>query len=32
MNAADLLTKRAYLTPDREALYDTTNGVRYTYA
>ena len=32
MNAADLLTNRAYLTPDREALYDTTNGVRYTYA
>jgi fatty-acyl-CoA synthase len=31
MNAADLLTKRANLTPNREALYDTTNGVRYTY-
>jgi fatty-acyl-CoA synthase len=32
MNAADLLTKRAYLTPDREALYDLTSGVRYSYA
>ena len=32
MNAADLLTKRAHLTPDREALYDLTSGVRYTYA
>ena len=32
MNAADLLTKRAYLTPDREAFYDLTSGVRYTYA
>jgi len=32
MNAADVLTKRAHLTPDREALYDVTNGVRYTYA
>jgi fatty-acyl-CoA synthase len=32
MNAADLLTKRAKLTPDREALYDLTSGVRYTYA
>ena len=32
MNAADLLTKRANLTPDREALYDLTSGVRYTYA
>ncbi|NUQ86319.1 MAG: long-chain fatty acid--CoA ligase [Anaerolineales bacterium] len=32
MNSADLLTKRAYLTPDREALYDAASGVRYTYA
>ena len=32
MNAADLLTKRANLTPDREALYDVTSDVRYTYA
>src|SRR6266540_216712 len=31
MNAADILTKRANLTPDREALYDITTGVRYTY-
>jgi fatty-acyl-CoA synthase len=28
----DLLAKRANLTPDREALYDFTTGVRYTYA
>ncbi len=32
MNSADLLTRRADLTPDREALYDLTSGVRYTYA
>jgi fatty-acyl-CoA synthase len=32
MNSADLLTKRANLTPDREALYDLTSGIRYTYA
>ncbi len=32
MNSADLLTRRAYLTPNREALYDLTSGVRYTYA
>lgn len=32
MHSADLLTKRANLTPDREALYDITSGVRYTYA
>jgi fatty-acyl-CoA synthase len=32
MNSADLLTKRANLTPDREALYDFTSGARYTYA
>jgi fatty-acyl-CoA synthase len=31
MNAADLLTKRANLTPDREALYDLASGQRYTY-
>jgi fatty-acyl-CoA synthase len=28
----DLLGIRANLTPDREALYDLTSGVRYTYA
>lgn len=32
MNAADLLSKRADLTPDREALYDLASGIRYTYA
>jgi fatty-acyl-CoA synthase len=32
MNAADLLTRRADLTPDREALLDVTSGARYTYA
>ena len=32
MNSADILTKRANLTPDREALFDLTTGVRYTYA
>ena len=34
MHAADLLNKRAYLTPDREALvyYGTGEAVRYTYA
>jgi fatty-acyl-CoA synthase len=32
MNAADLLTRRANLTPYREALYDLTSGVRYSYA
>jgi fatty-acyl-CoA synthase len=31
MNAADLLTKRANLTPNREALSDLTSGTRYTY-
>lgn len=31
-HCADLLTKRAHLTPDREALYDAASGVRYTYA
>ena len=28
----DILATRANLTPNREALYDTTSGVRYTYA
>lgn len=28
----DLLATRANLTPNREALYDTTSGVRYTFA
>ncbi len=32
MNSADLLTTRANLTPDREAFYDFTSGLRYTYA
>ena len=32
MNCADLLTKRANLTPEREAFYDLATGVRYTYA
>ena len=32
MNSADILTKRANLTPDREAFYDITTGVRYTFA
>lgn len=32
MHSADLLTQRANLTPNREALYDATNGNRYTYA
>jgi fatty-acyl-CoA synthase len=32
MNAADLLTKRTNLTPDREALLDITSGIRFTYA
>ncbi|HEX5837913.1 MAG TPA: long-chain fatty acid--CoA ligase [Anaerolineales bacterium] len=31
MNAADLLTRRAHLTSDREALYDAISGSRYTY-
>jgi fatty-acyl-CoA synthase len=31
MNAADLLTKRARLTPEREALFDVHTGQRYTY-
>lgn len=32
MHAADILSKRADLTPDREALYDLHTGRRYTYA
>lgn len=28
----DLLTRRARLTPQREALYDVHTGIRYTYA
>jgi fatty-acyl-CoA synthase len=32
MHAADLLSKRAYLTPDREALLELATGRRYTYA
>lgn len=31
-HAADLLTNRARLTPDREALFDVHTGIRYTYA
>ena len=32
MHAADLLSQRARLTPDREALYDVAADRRYTYA
>lgn len=32
MHAADLLSKRARLTPHREALLDLETGQRYTYA
>jgi fatty-acyl-CoA synthase len=32
MHAADLLSKRARLTPNREALYDLHTGRRHTYA
>ncbi|MDT8306889.1 MAG: long-chain fatty acid--CoA ligase [Anaerolineae bacterium] len=32
MHAADLLTDRARLTPDREALLERERGRRYTYA
>lgn len=32
MHAADLLSKRAHLTPDREALLDLATRHRYTYA
>ena len=31
MHAADLLTNRARLTPDREAVYDFDTNTRYTY-
>ena len=31
-HAAELLTNRARLTPDREGLYDLNSGRRYTYA
>ena len=32
MHAADLLSKRAELTPDRVALVELETGQRYTYA
>ncbi|MEJ2750931.1 MAG: AMP-binding protein [Anaerolineae bacterium] len=32
MHAADLLSSRARLTPDREALLELDTGTRYTYA
>jgi fatty-acyl-CoA synthase len=32
MHAADLLSSKARLTPDREALLDQNTGQRYTYA
>lgn len=32
MNSADILTKRALLTPDREAIIELASGNRYTYA
>ena len=32
MHAADLLSKRAYLTPNREALLEQATGIRYSYA
>ncbi len=32
MHAADLLSKRALLTPDREAMLFTDSGERFTYA
>jgi fatty-acyl-CoA synthase len=32
MYSKDILAVRANLTPEREALYDVTSGVRYTYA
>jgi len=31
MHAADLLTNRVRLTPEKEAIYDVDNNVRYTY-
>ena len=32
MHAADLLSKRAHLTPEREALLFTDTGERFSYA
>ncbi|HEX6386603.1 MAG TPA: long-chain fatty acid--CoA ligase [Anaerolineae bacterium] len=32
MHAAELLSKRAYLTPEREALLEVATGRRYSYA
>lgn len=32
MHAADLLSKRAELTPEREAAFDLSSGERYTFA
>jgi len=32
MNSADILTKRALLTPNYEALVELSTGIRYTYA
>ncbi|MBL8093464.1 MAG: AMP-binding protein [Anaerolineales bacterium] len=32
MHAADLLSSRARLTPDREALFEVATGTRYAYA
>lgn len=32
MHAADLLSKRAHLTPNREALLDAASGRRYSFA
>ena len=32
MKFTDILAIRANLTPDREAFYDLTSGIRYTYA
>lgn len=32
INAADILSKRALLNPEREALFDIYSGARYTYA
>ncbi|MCP5008377.1 MAG: AMP-binding protein, partial [Aestuariibacter sp.] len=32
MHAADLLSKRAHLTPNREALLELATGERYSYA
>ena len=32
MNSADILTKRALLTPNREALVELASGIHYTYA